>query len=594
MDILVIDITNRCFLACSNCTRDIVHQKSTREMTPDVFRTALASLRDWWQPGRVIGLIGGEPTLNKHFAEICRIFRDEFHPGPLQHGREPIGDFNAFAHQRLFDRTNGKGLWTSFGPKFNDYYELIMETFSHWNANDHSQGGLHQTSLVDAREMCAALGIPWEHWPHWRDRCWLQNSWSGAITPDGKAYFCERAGQLDQLYNGGRLGWDVAAEPQWWRRTPEQFGEQLSLCEMCSLALPGPGQVDALDRDIIGQAHEQRLLQIGSPAVKGGRYEKFDAARHIQQRRITTKDSYIAPSGIRAATDNAHVRPRHLTAIVTCVGRSQHLEQTLAHNSSLVQRLQVVTHPADRETIELVRSCPTAELVLSDSCFADGHAFNKGRMINAALAQLDKPDWILLTDADVFLPPTLPHFWRTHSLNPGVPYGVARHDSSNPAVAEYFQPNGYFQLFHPRASAIAHRWPAVQSEEFCSAGSVDSWFMQQFPPEKRVRIGELAAVHIAHSSQMGQLWNGPPSGGRWRQFGVLTTDGMQTIEPLPEVAGRKYKVRMVDTLFGLPWEGTLTRDQPLPLELVQSTGDGLLWLGRPIGRHHIHCAYWVE
>jgi hypothetical protein len=445
--------------------------------------------------------------------------------------------------------------------------------------------------------MCAALGIPWEDWPKWRDACWLQNSWSASITPDGKAYFCERAGQLDQLYNSGKLGWDVAAEPDWWRRTPEQFGEQLSLCEMCALALPGPSQVDALDRDIIGQSHARRLLQIGSPAVKAGRYEPFDAAKHVEQRRITTKDNYVAASGIRVAADNPDIRPRGLTAIVTCVGRTEHLRQTLAHNAALIGQLIVVTHPDDRPTIDVVKACPAAKLVLSDSCFAAGHAFNKGRMINAALRTLERPDWILLTDADVFLPLVWPDFFRAHSFNPGVLYGISRLTSAgetDSVAMEFDEPHGLFQLFHAKAAAIAHRWPAVMCEEFCSAGGVDSWFLQQFPRDKRCLLPQLSLTHIAHTSIFGEHWNGPPRSGQWRQFAMITKQGLVLLEPLPMSPTGEWRVRLVDTQFGLPWEGIARDGQPLPTDVFHMGPQGIVWLGQPIGHHHIHCAYWRE
>jgi len=279
------------------------------------------------------------------------------------------------------------------------------------------------------------------------------------------------------------------------------------------------------------------------------------------------------------------------------VGRAHHLRQTLDHNAALVDRLLVVTHPADRQTIEVVSACPAAALALSDSCFAGGHAFNKGRMINAALARLDKPDWILLTDADVFLPTELPEFIRTHSLNPGVLYGASRYDvaaGSTLATNLVTQTFGDFQLFHPRASAIAARWPAVMCEEFCSAGGVDSWFMLRFAADQRFVIPELAVRHIAHSEILGQDWNGPPRSGQWRQFAMLTTRGLALTEPLTPNATGTRRVRLVDTVFGLPWEGTAVDGQPLAAEVVQIGPAGMVWLGRPIGFHHIHCAYWRE
>jgi hypothetical protein len=605
MDILVIDLTNRCFLRCSNCTRDIVHQTLTREMTPDTFRAALASVREWWRPGRVIGLIGGEPTLNKHFEEICRIFREAFNPGATTHGRQPIRDFNSYAIERLFDRTNGKGLWTSFGPRFMDYYEIISDTFSHWNPNDHSTGqGVHQTSLVDAREMCAAIGIDWSQWPALRDACWLQNRWSAAITPAGKAYFCERAAQLDALYNEGELGWDVEAEPEWWKRTPAQFGDQLSICEMCSMALAGPGQVDKLERDIIGQRHLERLTQLGSPAIKRGQYEAFDPAIHIQRRQINRHDNYVGPSGVRVAQDNKFVYGKFASCVVVCVGRAEHLALTLPNNLQQVDELIVVTTSTDTATQEVVRSCQGAKLVISDRCFADHHAFNKGRMINDGLRATARKDWVILTDADIYLNQGLRQWTQQHVLNPGVLYGTQRlHLSPNalPQSANAFiepkatglnaQPDGYFQLFNRRALAIRDRGPAVMSEAFCSAGSVDSWFLIRFSRQKQCVVPELIVAHIDHGDSIAANWNASPRTGHpvWRQFGFITGQGFFSIEDPPPVP---VHVRLVDTADARVWEGQLGVDRRPPADVVRTDENGnLIYLGKPLDIGHVHVAW---
>lgn len=587
MDIIVVDVTNRCFLACSNCTRDVSHWSTTHEMTPDIFRTALASLKNWWKPGKVIGVIGGEPTLNKHFAEICRIFRDEFNPGVLKHGRLPIEDFNAFAHERLFDRTNGKGLWTSFGPRFTDHYDLIMQTFSHWNPNDHSQGGKHQTSLVDAKEMMQSLGIPWEEWPKLRDACWLQNSWSASITPSGKAYFCERAAQLDQLYNNGALGWDVAQEPDWWKRKPSEFGEQLSICEMCSMALPGPSQVDQLDRDIISPNHVERLKQVGSPAVKGGRYELYDSAKHQEQRRIETKDNYVAPTGIRVAQDNEYIYGKRVTCIVTCVGRAEHLKETLAHNAKLVDQLFVVTSTRDEDTASVVTMAMGQNVFQVDSIRSqfNNYAFNKGALINDALSVIKSPDWIILTDADCFLNKNLPRFLKEHALNPGCLYGTIRQEDSTEPNIVNSEPNGYFQLWNYRA--FKDRWPNVMSEAFCSAGGIDSWFMQQYPKDKHVLLPGLAIRHIDHGA-MGALWNGDRPG--WRQCGIVTVNGVAFNE---QPTSTRFK--LTDTLFASSAEVTLgSIDEPFPRDILRMEGDDIVFRGLNIGHHHVHMAYWKD
>ncbi len=594
MDIIVIDITNRCFLSCSNCTRAIAHQTTRRELSPDQLRSALRSLKGWWQPGRVVGLIGGEPTLHSQFSEMCKVFREEWNPGadPV-HGREPIADFNQFAEQRLWDRSNGRGLWTSFGPRFIDHYETVMDTFSHWNPNDHSAGGVHQTGLVDAKEMCEALGIPWEDFPKYRDACWVQNTWSGSITPKGN-YFCEHAGTLDLLYNDGKHAWKD--EPGWWRRTPDQFGDQIHLCEMCSLCLPGPSAVDSVERDILGKNHVVRLELVGSPAVKKKRFAQFDPEVHREHRTVVTKDNYTA--GPRVSTDNRSMMPRKLSAVVVCVGRSEHLRQTLAHNAGQVDELIVVTHPDDRETLQEIGSAYIGtgkpfrgegdephkfRITFSRRVYDRDFAFNKGAMLNDGLKALaPDADWVVLTDADCFLPANLREYVRTHALNPGVLYGAVRGDGGGLNA----EPNGYFQLFNRRASAIRDRWPAVMSEEFCSAGGIDSWFMQQFPAGKRHVIPELAVTHIDHGGELGAGWNGTATGPRWRQVEMVTPHGIIPVPVAPRTAER---LRLTDTLHGETWEGPVGN---IPPDILSIDSQGFIFKGKPIGHHHVHVAAW--
>jgi hypothetical protein len=595
-DIQIIDITNRCWLSCSNCTRDIVHQSSTKNMTPDTFRLALASLKGWWKPGRVIGIIGGEPLLNPNMSEIMRIFREEFNPGPaLSNGRHPIKNFNAFMQERLFDRSNGKGLWTSFGPKWKDYWECALETFSHFNSNDHSQGGLHQSSLITAEEMCDALGIPWSEWPKYRDACWLQNTWSGTIRPSGKAYFCERAGSIDDLLFDGAHGWDIAIEPDWWSRQPHEFGKQFDLCNFCSMALPGPSQVDNLDRDIISPTWKMLLEKRGSPAVKGGRYELFDSSKHIERRTIDRKDNYVAPSGVRVAADNEFIYGKKVTWLTVCVGRGEFLAKTLFQNAMQVNEIVVVTTGADYGTKEVVHkhndNCShRVKLVLSERCHENGDAFNKGKMLNDGLAAIEKPDWILLADADVFLNKKLPDFLKTHALNPGVLYGTARLGDGDLPPGFNEEPNGVFQLFNVRAQAMAGRWPKLLSENFCSAGSVDSHFMQQWPADKRVMIEEIPVVHIPHGPE-GSGWSGNErKPNTWRQLGMISAGGLIQTE--------KPKKLPADELRLLKLTDTLTNDNSMivyadDLNDVVKIKDGeIIFFGENIGTHHVHVAYW--
>src|SRR6185503_15593991 len=74
MAIICIDVTNRCDLQCSNCTRLLAQQRRKWDMTPDNFRLALRSLGGF---DGVIAMIGGNPCIHPQFPELCRIFAEE-------------------------------------------------------------------------------------------------------------------------------------------------------------------------------------------------------------------------------------------------------------------------------------------------------------------------------------------------------------------------------------------------------------------------------------------------------------------------------------------------------------------------------------
>ena len=109
MKIICIDITNKCDLACSNCTRLLENQDTFWEMTSENFRAALKSLEGY--PG-IIAVIGGNPAMHRNFPDICSIFVDEV------------------------PNKNQRGLWTNNIFKHGD---LAREVFGVLNLNPHGQ-----------------------------------------------------------------------------------------------------------------------------------------------------------------------------------------------------------------------------------------------------------------------------------------------------------------------------------------------------------------------------------------------------------------------------------------------------------------------
>lgn len=271
MRIIEIDITNACDKRCSNCTRLCGHQQQPFFMNYETFKRAVDSL-DGYQGIR--SMMGGEPTLHPEFERFARYLGSKFpkRENPLVY---PQKDFIKKIHeielqnfQMIDDGVEridivGPGMFSNMGASYKRHYEIISDILPFQGLNDHLNPIYHQTALITRKE----LGISDEEWIPMRDACWIQNEWSAGITPKG-CFFCEVAGVLDMLLDGPG-GWPI--EPGWWKRTPDQFGDQLHWCEICGFALNTFTRDSAEEIDDMSPEWYERLKELKSPKLASGR-----------------------------------------------------------------------------------------------------------------------------------------------------------------------------------------------------------------------------------------------------------------------------------------------------------------------------------
>lgn len=305
MSIIQIDITNACVHRCSNCTRFCGHHRKPFFMSFEDFKNAVDSLDEF--PG-IVGIIGGEPTLHPDFEKFVDYLRERRVKKRVSMARKPIFDMQKFIQQSNFgDSAKHKkaGLWCSLNLGYYKHFEVINDTFEEQLLNDHDSDCMHQALLMPRKD----LGIDDETWKKKRNACWIQNHWSATITPKG-AFFCEVAGALDMLFQG-EGGWKV--EPGWWKRGPEEFGNQLKWCELCSACLDVPQRVSNDERDDITPQMYERLKALGSPKIKKDMYviHSSDSLGNNAYHTFTTASDYIdAASGIRTSKKNRNLYPK--------------------------------------------------------------------------------------------------------------------------------------------------------------------------------------------------------------------------------------------------------------------------------------------
>ncbi len=300
MQTIQIDITNACNKRCSNCTRFCGNHRQSFFMDYDTFRRAVDSLDGY---DGVVGVMGGEPTLHPEFERFIGYIREKF--GTKKEENRliyPQREFIKEVRRREFEshvlrrpehgysnfKMCGPGLWSNMGESYRRHYELIQDTFHVQFLNDHINSSYHQPGLFARKD----LGIPDEEWIKLRDKCWIQNEWSATITPKG-AFFCEIAGALDMLFDGPG-GWKI--EPGWWKRTPDEFGDQLHWCELCGFALNTFMRDAEEERDDVSPTLYKMLEEIGSPRLQAGKTNLVQIRDGVIQEESKRPGKHFSPA----------------------------------------------------------------------------------------------------------------------------------------------------------------------------------------------------------------------------------------------------------------------------------------------------------
>lgn len=426
MSIIEIDITNACHRQCSNCTRFCGHHKKPYFMDFATFRRAVDSL-DGYQG--LISTIGGEPLLHPEygrFGDYLLQKRGRLKTADAGRCRALVRDCLGFAKmQRWFEGSVNAGrgflLFTSMPRNFYRHYEMIQDVVTDLWLNDHTSPSFHQPILISRKD----LGIGDKEFALMRSECWLQNFWSGSITPKG-AFFCEIAGTLDMLFDGPG---GKPIEPGWWKKDISEFSDQFHWCDMCGMPLKTYSRNANDGIDDASPSLCERLAEADSPKLKAGKVHLFDPLASTESGggggsalgpdMASVTANYQPDNALRVGDAVQNIRPGGVYPVLP-VRSGQELSLALQSACSLrdaVSGFYVVAAAGIKSAVEhAFRDAKNTRLVFSD--YLDTTT-SLGEILRRALAVCPLRDWLLLAEPGLVLPRGFAETIGSCFLNPG-------------------------------------------------------------------------------------------------------------------------------------------------------------------------------
>lgn len=444
MRIIQIELTNACVHTCSNCSRMCGHHEHPFFMDFQTFKRAVDSMEGY---EGTVGMMGGEPTLHPEFERFAEYLSSKYPKKGGEHNL--IAPTNTFMRNLKLEersrteayeeeagtneRVKGPGLWSSLVSNYAKYYETIQDIFIYQCVNDHTESSFHQPVMVTRKD----LGISDEEWYPMRDKCWMQMNWSASITPKG-AFFCEIAAALDMLFDGPG-GWPI--EPGWWKRTPDEFGDQLNWCEWCGLALETRSRDANEGPDDISPAFLERLKKLNSPKLKKGQF-------HVYYKDEPGNDSLIRHNNYqdndfnRLGKHNRSIYPKGfvLAILPEEKGMDEELvKRTLRSASGQFKKIYIFSnHISD--------TCETeqTEILPEESTF--------GSTMNRVNSKADGM-YIVCASQGTEFSEDFVETMSEYAINPGTVH-VCRNGKNELTLIESEEKDGLMYLYHPKAHTL--------------------------------------------------------------------------------------------------------------------------------------------
>jgi hypothetical protein len=208
-------------------------------------------------------------------------------------------------------------------------------------------------------------------------------------------------------------------------------------------------------------------------------------------------------------------------AISVCIDFADYLAYTLPNNRPFFTKYYIITERRDTETIRLA-ALHDCVVLYTDITKANGSKFNKSGMIHNAQKLIHSNHnmaWIVILDADIYLPVNLWTHINISDLNKNGIYGISRktytsytdYISDSPSSSDICGSGviGYFQMYWNK-SKYYEPWSANCSKS-------DMAFMMLFK-----HIIGFKDIYCFHFGEKCKNWNGRSVSEKWESKSVET------------------------------------------------------------------------
>lgn len=287
-------VTSNCDKSCFGCTQASNLRRPKEFMPPDLFETAVLSLKNYWG---IVGVFGGNPAVHGQFETLCEILRAHI----------PKERCGLWCNNPL-----GKGavMRDTFNPAVSNLnvhldqkaYDEFRQDWPECHPFGLTEDSRHSPVFVSMQDVIADEGERWNLIAN----CPINREWSagaGMFRGELRGWFCEIA-MAQSLLMQGNPGYPDTGVPipdqngslDWWQRTmfdPQFTAQARHHCHRCGVPMNGYGSLACADDSAAVEQTSAEYVEVYQLKRINRNLEVVTDREQLQEGRIEKLTHYL-------------------------------------------------------------------------------------------------------------------------------------------------------------------------------------------------------------------------------------------------------------------------------------------------------------